>query len=284
MIPSDSSSVWIPRSRCSVSDARIASAMPPMPTCRRRAVGDVLDHRGGDPLVALVGSDARHLDERSRRLAPPGHLRDVDLVEAERARHLRVGLEEERHAADQRRHVLGVGPEAEVAVGVGHARGGDHERAARAVPEQLRHLREVVGHEVDVARPVRRPRRRREEVADVAEVVAAFSALMRALVEGVHLVDAHAIEPPVLGLEHVEQRHRLAVRHRARRCRPGRTWSSTASGAEGCTRANLAHRCGFPTAALRRTAHRSAGCSGWTRAAPGTGWPRPFRRANRGPP
>jgi hypothetical protein len=41
---------------------------------QRRAVGDVLDHRGGDAHVALVGSGRRHFDKGPRRLIPADHL------------------------------------------------------------------------------------------------------------------------------------------------------------------------------------------------------------------
>jgi hypothetical protein len=107
---------------------------------QRRAIGDLLHDCSSDALVALVRKRRRDLDERTRRLAPPDDLRDVDLVEPERARHPRIGLEEEGHASDHRRHVLGVRPEAEVTVGVGHARSSDHERAARAAAHQFRDL------------------------------------------------------------------------------------------------------------------------------------------------
>ncbi len=46
------------------------------------------------------------------------NLHDVQLVEAEGPRPARVGLQEERRAPDQRRHVLRVGPEADVAMAV----------------------------------------------------------------------------------------------------------------------------------------------------------------------
>ena len=50
----------------------------------------------GDAPVDLVGRDGRDLDERIVGLGPADGLADVELVAPERARHLRVRLEEER--------------------------------------------------------------------------------------------------------------------------------------------------------------------------------------------
>ena len=85
---------------------------PADPDLHRGAVRDLGDDRGCDRPVAFVGGGGRDLDERPVHLAPPEDLRDVDLVVTERARHLGVDLEEERDAADERCHVVGVRPEA----------------------------------------------------------------------------------------------------------------------------------------------------------------------------
>ena len=112
-MPSASSSVWMPRPRAAerlehrVGDAADADL-------QRCAVGDALDDRGGDRAVALVGLDGRDLDERPVGVTLAQHLGGVDLVEAERARHPLVDLEEE-DLPDQRGDVIGVGAEREVA-------------------------------------------------------------------------------------------------------------------------------------------------------------------------
>jgi hypothetical protein len=81
-----------------------------------------------------------------------------------------------------------------MAVCVGWAGGGQHERALGHLAEQLRHLGEVVGHEIAAARPVRLARGRREEAGDVPQSVAELAADVRPLVKGVHLVHADAAQ------------------------------------------------------------------------------------------
>ena len=100
---------------------------------QRRPVGDVLDDGGRDRPVAVVRLRGRHLHQRPVRLAPAQQLGRVDLVEPERPRHPRVDLEEERHAPDQRGHVVRVGAEREVPVAIRRAGGGQHERPRQAV-------------------------------------------------------------------------------------------------------------------------------------------------------
>jgi hypothetical protein len=177
-------------------------------------VGDLLDDRGGDRAVASIGLRGRHLDQRTVRLAPAEHVRGVELVEPERARHLPVDLEEEGHAPDQRRHVVGVRAQREVTVAVGRARGGEHERPGQTLLEQLRHLGEVVRDEVAAAVPERLARRGGQEVGHVTQPVAEGAEDVRPLVQRVHLVDAHALERLGVLLERVDQADRLAVGER----------------------------------------------------------------------
>ncbi len=80
------------------------------PGLDRGRIGDSLDHQLGDPAVGLGRFARRHLDQRVVGFAPARDLADVDLVLAERPRELRVGLEEERHLADQRRVYSACGP------------------------------------------------------------------------------------------------------------------------------------------------------------------------------
>ena len=187
----------------------------------------------------------------------PSTSRGVDLVEPERARHPRVDLEEERHVPDQRGHVVGVGAEREVAVAVGRAGRGEHERPAEALPQQLRHLREVVRHEVAAAVPERLARRVREEVGDVAQPVAEGAVDVRPLVQRVHLVHAHAAR---------------ARRRAPRACpaaRPARRW-----------RAARSRRCAGRRGAARPRDGRAAGAC----ATSGAGCHHPQAEASPGPP
>ena len=70
---------------------------------------------------------------------------------------------------DQAGHVVGVGAEREPAVAVGRRRRGDHDRHRRHVVEDVRHLGEVGGGEVDAALGEAGPGDVREEVRDVAQ-------------------------------------------------------------------------------------------------------------------
>ena len=56
------------------------------------------------------------------------------------------------------------------------------------------HLAEVVGHEVERAGVEVRPGHMRQEVRDVTQPVAERAVQVRAVVQRVHLVDAHAGE------------------------------------------------------------------------------------------
>jgi hypothetical protein len=170
--------------------------------------------RRGDRLVALVGNHGRDLDQRPLRLAEAGELRDVQLVEAEGPRHARVELEEERHVADERGDVLGVGPQADEAMAIGRRRRGDDQRAARGRPQQRGHLREVVGDEVAAAVPIGLARRRRQEVGDVAKVRCARAVQVGPVVQRMHLMQAHVLQALVVGLQHVDEGDGLAVGHR----------------------------------------------------------------------
>ena len=180
----------------------------------RRPVGDSLGDEGGDAIVDLGPRRRGHLDERPVDLDPAEHLADVDLVAAERPRLLGVGLEEEAGAADERGGVVGVDPEAEVAVPIGPRGRGEDERVTRALAEDVAHLAEVVRHEVDRAGAKARAGDVGQEVGHVAQAVAERAVQVRPVVDGVHLVDRHAFEAVGVGLDGVEQADRLAVGQR----------------------------------------------------------------------
>ena len=114
-----------------------------------RLVGDPLGDQCGDPVVELGPRRGRHLDERTVDLDPSEDLTDVDLVAPERTWLLDVGFEEEAGPPDERSGIVGVHSEAEVAVPVERRRGGENQWVASALAEQVAHLAEVVGDEVD---------------------------------------------------------------------------------------------------------------------------------------
>ncbi len=97
------------------------------PGLDRGAVRDAFGDEGADGVIDGIGFDRRHLDQWVIGLAPADYLGHVDLATAERAGHLMVGLEEQRSAADEGGHVVGVGAEREEAVAVRWRGRGDHE-------------------------------------------------------------------------------------------------------------------------------------------------------------
>jgi hypothetical protein len=90
----------------------------------------------------------------------------------------------------------------------------------------------------------------------VAQMVAALAVQIGPLVEHVHLVDAHRGEPAVLALEHVQQRHRLPVRHRHHDVGVARDVVENRFGRRGVHAATIA---GFPQCWLCPTAD----CLAW---------------------
>ena len=85
----------------------------------RRPVGDALGDARRDAPVDVERRARRKLDHRRVGLAPADELAHVELVLAERTRHARVHLDEEGQLADERRRVLGVTPQREVAMPIG---------------------------------------------------------------------------------------------------------------------------------------------------------------------
>ena len=170
--------------------------------------------RGGDAPIDVRRHRRRHLDEGPVDLGPAGDLADVDLVAPERARHPGVDLEEERHRADERRDVVAVGAQREVPVPVHRGRRRQHQRALRRLPQQARHLAEVVGDELAAALVERRSGDRGQEVRHVQQVVAELAVQVGPVVQRVHLVHPHAVEALGVGLDGVEHRHGLAVGER----------------------------------------------------------------------
>jgi hypothetical protein len=125
----------------------------------------------------------------------------------ERAGHLGVGLQEEPGPTDERRHVVGVEPEAEVAVPVRPRRRRQHERVRRPVGQNGAHLAEV-GYKLNRPGPKARPRHTGQAVRDVPESITERAVQVAPVVDRVHLMDADAVEGGCVGLDGVEQRHR----------------------------------------------------------------------------
>ena len=97
---------------------------------------------------------------------------------------------------------------------VGPRRRRQHQRVRRPLGEDGAHLAEVVGDQVDGPGPEARPRHVGQEVRDVTEAVTERAVQVGPVVDGVHLVDADAVEVGCVGLDGIEQGHRLAVRQR----------------------------------------------------------------------
>ena len=158
---------------------------------------------------------ACQVQQRPVDLAPPGDLRDVELVAPERARHPHVGLEEEAGPTDERRHVVGRDPEAEVAVPVDRRGRGDDQRIVGAwrrgsgrISEKFAGTRSIVpGREA-------RPGDVRQEVRAVADAVAERAVQRRPVVERVHLVDPQRRRTGRRGPRWRRGRDRLAVGER----------------------------------------------------------------------
>ena len=193
--PSESSSVWTPRSRWPRKATISALGTDPMPTWMvarsgtRSATSWAIRWSMSDGVAGGTSTNGRATSVQSDDLA------DVDLVAAEGPGHPIVDLEEERHLADERSRVVAAGAEREVAVLVHRRRGGEHQRAPGRLPQQARQLREVVRDEIAGPLVERRTGDRRQEVGDVAEPAGERAVEVRPVVQGVHLMDAHAVEP-----------------------------------------------------------------------------------------
>ncbi len=107
--------------------------------------------------------------------------------------------------------VVGVRAEAEVAVAIGRAHRRDDQRALGRRAQEMRQLGEVVRDQVALPGPVRGSRDVREEVGDVTQVVAVLAVDRRPRMLRVHLVQAHAVELRVVGLERVDHADGLPV-------------------------------------------------------------------------
>ena len=113
------------------------------------AVADPLGDEARDAPVIVGEVRRRDLDQRIVRLTPPDDLGDVDLVASERAGHLPIGFEKEAGSPDERRDVVGVQPEAEVAMTVRRRRRGQHQRVTGSGAQDVAHLAEIVRDQVD---------------------------------------------------------------------------------------------------------------------------------------
>lgn len=119
--------------------------MAPMPTwIVEPSATRSADERPDTP-VGLGGRGRVDLDQGLVAIAPADHLGVVDLVLAERARHVGVGLHEERGPTDQAGGVVGVGAQAEIAVTIEGRDPGQHQRAAGGPSEKGRDLGEGLG-------------------------------------------------------------------------------------------------------------------------------------------
>ena len=179
--------------------------------------GTVADARGdvgGDALVDGRRGRRLDLDQRPVDCHPAGHLTAVDLVATERPRHALVHLEEERHLPDERSDVVAAGAEGEVPVAVHRCGGGEDQRALGGLSEQPGHLAEVVGHELAAPAVKGRARHRRQEVRHVEQVLPHAPVQVRAVVQGVHLVDPHPGPAGGVGFDGVDHADRLAVGER----------------------------------------------------------------------
>lgn len=144
-------------------------------------------------------------------VAPPGHLRHVDRVTTERAWHLLVGLQEHRPCPEEPGHIVGVGPQAEVAVAVRQGGRSDDQRTAHRMAQDVGHLAEVHRDEVDRARMEVRPCDCGQEVRHMPQTVPVTPVEVAAIDQGVHLVDPDVVDATrcSCGLDHVEHRTRF---------------------------------------------------------------------------
>ena len=295
--------MWTPSSRMFPEHCQQRVGHSADPGLDRRAVGYPLRHQRGDSPVLLGGRDGVGLDQGVVDLRPPDHLADVQLVAAERARHLRVGLEEERCAPDQRSRVVTVGAQREVPVPVRPGSRSDHQRALGGPPEQVRNLTEVVRHEIALARQVRLAARRRQEVRDVAQMVTELAVDVAPFAQRLHLMDSDARELLGVLLEGVDELDRLAVgvrhhdvragldvgEHRLRRRRlrgdPGQCHRRTLPVSCHARRASRPHPCRrCPVTSSTRTCRcgRRVGPARRSRRSP-TRSPRSCRRSSQPP-
>jgi hypothetical protein len=143
---------------------------------------------------------------------PADDLADVELIASEGARHLAVRFEKEPRPSDERGDVVGTDTEAEVAVTIRRRRRGEHQRICRVLAKDGSHLAEVVGDQFDGAGSKAGSRHVRQEVRDVAQIVAELLVQIGAIVHRVHLVDPNAGPLLGVGLHGVHERDRFAVR------------------------------------------------------------------------
>jgi hypothetical protein len=85
----------------------------------RRAVRDPFGHEGGDLEIGLTADRGLDLDQLAVAATPAHDLGDVDLVAAERTRHVVGHFEEDAAPPDEARGVVGRDAEGEVAVPIG---------------------------------------------------------------------------------------------------------------------------------------------------------------------
>ena len=89
------------------------------PGLDRRTVRDPFGDEGGDLEIGLTAHGRLDLDELAVAATPADDLGDVDLVAAERTRHVVGHFEEDAAPPDEARGVVGRDAEGEVAVPIG---------------------------------------------------------------------------------------------------------------------------------------------------------------------
>ena len=153
MTPSETSSLWTPRSLRSVSRGRTASGIPPIPVCSTAPSSIRAGHVAGDGHVQFGDLGLLHGAQRARGLDDGIDLADVDEAVAIGARHLVV------HLGDHEAGSLGSGeggvdadPEAAEAVSVGRRDLDErHVNGHGAALEKIFDLAEVDGGVVGAA-------------------------------------------------------------------------------------------------------------------------------------
>ena len=133
----------------------IAFGIAPMPACSVAPSGIRSATSAGDPPVDVVrvGRRATSTSGRSASVQPATWLTWIWLRPNVRGMPP-VGLEEEPRPPDERRHVVGADPEAEVAVAVGRRGRAEHERVVRGLAARIACISlKLLGHEVERSRP-----------------------------------------------------------------------------------------------------------------------------------
>ena len=129
-----------------------------------RPIGNALGNERSDDLVLLTHLGRCGLEQRIVGFGPACDLRDVDVVLAARARHVRIRLEKERRLPDERRHVIGVRAEGKPTVPIRQRRCREHHRVVGDMTQNVRHLGEMRRREITTTLGICLPGDRRQEI------------------------------------------------------------------------------------------------------------------------